>query len=150
MSIQSPRSCWFAPLIAALASGCGAALPADVAGYESRCARMNAQPIPEYAGDPHAGTKNVYACGVGLPQLQSHTLPFPDGTLIVKESRGAGELFVWLIATARKQGESWQWDEYTRNFADEELRHNLAGQSVCTGCHVRAKAADWIFTAYSR
>jgi hypothetical protein len=55
-----------------------------------------------------------------------------------------------LIAIARKQGGVWQWDEYTRNFADEDFRHILAGQSVCTGCHVKAQAADWIFTTYSR
>ena len=51
---------------------------------------------------------------------------------------------------AHRQGGSWQWDEYTRNFAGEDFRHVLAGQSVCTGCHVKAKGADWIFTPYAR
>ena len=50
----------------ALASTCGATLPDDVAGYESRCVRLNAKPIPPYEGDPHKGMKNVYACNVGL------------------------------------------------------------------------------------
>jgi len=132
----------------ALASACGSTLPDDVRGYESDCIRMNAAPIPPYQGDPHRGRKNVYACEVAQEQLEANARPFPDGALIVKESTRDGESHVWLIATARKQGDSWQWDEYTRNFADEEFRHILSGESVCTGCHDDARAADWIFTTY--
>ena len=131
---------------AALLAGCGAPWPDDVAGYQTRCLRMNAQPIPPYDGDPHRGMKNVYACDV----VDATRRPFPDGALIVKESTRVGEDFVWLVALARKQGGVWQWDEYTRNFADEELRHGLAGRAVCTACHVHAEDADWIFTAYAR
>jgi hypothetical protein len=133
-----------------LAGACGSTLPEDVVGYETRCTRLNAQPIPRYDGDPHAGTKNVYACGVSLEDLRAHRRPFPDGTLIVKDSTREGQAFSWLVATARKQGGAWRWDEYTRNFGDEDFRHILAGQSVCTSCHVKAQAADWIFSAYGR
>lgn len=135
-------------LIVTSAMSCSSTLPSDVPGYDSRCARMNAEPIPRYDGDPHSGTKNVYACNVEPQRLQTNERPFLDGTLIVKESTKEGESFIWLIATARKQGETWHWDEYTRNFADEEFRHVLAGESVCTGCHVRARSVDWIFTTY--
>lgn len=137
-------------LVAALAAGCGSTLPADVPGYESRCIRMNRDPIARYDGDPHNGTKNVFACSVETQVLQANARPFADGALIVKESTREGESFPWLIATARKLGGAWQWDEYTRNFANEDFRHILAGQSVCTGCHVKARAADWIFTTYTR
>jgi hypothetical protein len=137
-------------LVVALAAGCGSSLPDDVPGYESRCVRMNREPIARYDGDPHQGTKNVYACNMEQPRLQANIRPFAEGALIVKESTRAGDSFPWLIAIARKQGGVWQWDEYTRNFADEDFRHILAGQSVCTGCHVKAQAADWIFTTYSR
>lgn len=34
------------------------------------------------------------------------------------------------MATARKQAGAWRWDEYTRNFADEKLRHGVASESV--------------------
>jgi len=140
-----------ARLMAALLvlGSCGAGLPDDLDGYESRCARMNASPIPTYPGDPHAGTKNVYACNVDPIALRANSRPFADGTLIVKESVRQGEAFVWLVATARKQGGAWRWDEYTRNFSDEGFRRILAGQSVCTGCHVKAQSADWIYTAFS-
>jgi hypothetical protein len=140
------RGCVVASLFGA---ACSAALPADVPGYESRCDRMNTEPIPRTNADPHNGTKNVYACNVAPAALEANQRPFADGTVIVKESRREGEDLVWLIATARKQGGAWQWDEYTRNFADEEFRHVLAGESVCTDCHVRVRGADWIFTTYA-
>lgn len=137
-------------VLALLATACGSTLPEDIPGYADRCVRMNAVPIPRYDSDPHKGTKNVYGCGISQALLETNNRPFPEGTLIVKESTREGESFPWLIATARKQGGAWHWDEYTRNFADEDFRHGLAGESICTGCHVRAQAADWIFTRYAR
>jgi hypothetical protein len=146
VSFAIARACVIAVVCGA---ACSATLPADVDGYQSRCVRMNAEPIPRTDADPHNGVKNVYVCNVETAALEANRRPFPEGTLIVKESRRVGEDLVWLIATARKQGGEWQWDEYTRNFANEEFRHALAPESVCTGCHVRAQGADWIFTFYT-
>ncbi len=135
---------------AATLVACGDTLPADVEDYQSRCVQLNVDPIPPYEGDPHAGFKNVYACDVDEAQLLAGTRPFPEGTLIVKESTKEGQEAPWLVATARKgagQGvDSWQWDEYTRNFPDEEFRRILAKQSTCTDCHKRVQDADYIFT----
>jgi hypothetical protein len=135
--------------VAAALAGCEGTLPADVEGYADRCLKMNQAPLPAYDGDPHRGFKDVYACGVDKTILQANTRPFPDGTLIVKESTRPGEPAPWLVATARKHDGDWRWDEYTRNFDDEAFRRNLAGQSVCTGCHQHARDTDWIFTRYS-
>jgi hypothetical protein len=140
-------------LLAALlatTAGCGSPLPDDLPAYESECVRMNGTPIPRYDGDPHPGIKNVYACNVDAAVLQTNSRPFPEGTLIVKDATRESESFPWLIAIARKRDGAWRWDEYTRNFADEGFRHGLAGESVCTGCHVRASTVDWIFTPYTR
>jgi hypothetical protein len=136
-------------LLIGLAAGCEAELPADVEGYAERCVKMNPAPIAPYEGDPHRGMKNVYACNVDPALLRANQRPFPEGTLIVKDSTRPPESAPWLVATARKRDGGWQWDEYTRNFPDESLRRILAGQSVCTGCHQQARALDWIFTAYS-
>jgi hypothetical protein len=149
MSRASRRS-WPVVALALVVAGCGSGLPDDVPGYETRCLRMNAAPIPRYAADPHKGVKNVYACDVSPDVVQANTRPFPDGTLIVKDSTREHESFPWLIAIARKRGGAWQWDEYTRNFEEEEFRPVLAGESVCTDCHGRVRAADWIFTSYAR
>jgi hypothetical protein len=133
------------------AAGCsGESLPADVAGYQSRCQKMNTQPIRVYEDDPHEGMKDVYACNVELALLEANTRPFPEGTLIVKESTKEGFDYPWLLATARKLGGAWKWDEYTRNFGDEDFVRILASESVCTDCHRRAEPADWIFTPFSR
>ena len=134
-----------AAALALATAACSDVLPDDARDPAARCIRLNAQPIPPTARDPHAGTKNVYVCDADPDRR-----PFPDGTLVVKQSTRAGESFPWLVATARKRAGAWQWDEYTRNFADEELVHNLAAESVCTGCHVRARDLDWIFTSFDR
>ncbi len=149
MMLRAPL---FALALGALGAlgACGSTLPDDVAGYDTRCVRLNETPLRAYEGDPHKGNKNVYACNVSIDALRANTRPFPDGTLIIKESKREGETFNWLTATARKQGGSWKWNEYTRNFGDEDFRHIVSGQSVCTGCHVKVMAVDWIYTSYSR
>lgn len=124
-------------------------MPDDLEDYATRCVRMNGEEIGPYEDDPHEGFKNVYACNVPQATLKADTRPFPDGTIIVKESRREGEDFVWLIATARKREGSWQWDEYTRNFGNEGHRRLAVPQSTCTDCHQAARARDYIFTRYA-
>lgn len=109
---------------------------------------MNVAPIPRRDADPHPGRKNVYACNVQLADLENGRRPFADGTIIVKESTKENADYPWLIATARKEHGEWQWDEYTRNFADEDFLHTLGPESICTDCHGQVRAADWIFTRY--
>lgn len=133
-----------------LAASCGESLPTDIEGYDSKatCVRINKDPIPPYEGDPHKGIKNVFVCNVELSAIKANLRPFPDGTIIVKESRREGEAFTWLVATARKELGKWRWDEYTRNFDNEGHQRLLVKQSKCTSCHDRAAAQDNIFTNY--
>jgi hypothetical protein len=69
--------------------------------------------------------------------------------IIVKESRQPPDDFPWLVATARKVDGTWRWDEYTRNFADEELSRIVSGEPVCIDCHRKVAAVDWIYTSYA-
>src|SRR6185369_5792457 len=96
-----------ATVAACALGGCGATLPYDVGDYETRCTRLNLEPIPPHEDDRHHGFKNVYACNVDRERLRANRRPFPEGTLIVKESRRPNESFVWLIALARKHGGVW-------------------------------------------
>ncbi len=145
--MQAVRGPWLGILcLGSVLVACGDPLPDDLNNYATRCVVMNKQPILPYEGDPHKGFKNVYACNVPLEFLQARTRPFPDGTVIVKESRREGESFTWLVATARKQQGRWRWDEYTRNFDNEDHRRLALPQSKCTDCH--AAAADYIFTRF--
>ena len=131
--------------------GCGESLPPDIVGYETNtsCVRLNQAPIEPYEGDPHKGFKNVFACNVDPVLVAANKRPFPDGTLIVKESRRSGENFIWLVATARKSNGRWRWDEYTRNFDNEDHQRLLLKQSKCTDCHKQAAAQDFIYTRFA-
>jgi hypothetical protein len=68
--------------------------------------------------------------------------------VIVKESTREDASYPWLVATARKEGGVWHWDEYSRNFEDEDFLHILASETVCTECHQGVQRLDWIFTTY--
>ena len=110
---------------------------------------MNAAPIAPTHDDPHDGFKEVYGCNVTADDLK---VPYPDGTLIVKESCPNGpcrdDNFVWLIASARKSNGKWRWNEYTRNFADESFAEIIAPEETCISCHKKVEATDWIYSVY--
>lgn len=101
--------------------------------------------IPKTKDDPHQGVKNVYACGVPMENVRSLE-PFPEGTIIVKESTRSDSDYSWLVATARKSSGRWSWNEYSRNFSDEPFLSILPGEQVCVDCHKKAAALDWIYT----
>lgn len=148
MALRSKRSVLL--ILLAWPSACAEPLPDDVENYREECLKMNCEPIGVTKDDPHDGEKDVFACNLSEDELL-RTLdgaPFPDGTLIVKESTRRDSDYPWLIATARKRGNDWKWDEYTKNFEDEEFLHILSGESVCTDCHKKVSYRDWIFTVY--
>lgn len=130
--------------LSSLLAGCGETLPDDVADYRERCLKMTSEPIPKTDDDPHEGEKDVFACNLSCAEVNER--PFPDGTLIVKESTRSDSDFPWLVATARKEGGSWQWDEYTRNFENEDFVRILPGEDVCIDCHKKWESQDWIVT----
>jgi hypothetical protein len=137
-------------LVAALLVHCAQPLPGDIADYRERCVPMNCDPISVKSDDPHEGEKDVFACDVPEAALLD-TLdgaPFPEGSIIVKESTRRDSNYPWLVATARKKSDGWQWDEYSRNFENEEFLHIAAGEDVCIDCHRKARVADWIYTVY--
>lgn len=110
---------------------------------------MNVALLPERADDPHEGEKNVFACGVSFDRLVDNVRPFPDGAVVIKESIRKDSDFPWLVATTRKSAGRWHWEEYSRNFEDEDFVAILPSESVCIDCHRAAEAVDWIYTFYS-
>jgi len=127
-------------------------LPVDTAGYE-RWLRLNAEPIPPRAADPHNGTKNVYTnqrrnvIAPGGKQV----FPYPDGTIIVKDATRPGRDFIGLVAVMWKvkgidpaHGD-WRFIEYVRDAADQPFRE-IAWGATCWGCHSGAVDTDWAFT----
>ncbi|MFT5430831.1 MAG: hypothetical protein ACI9OJ_001509 [Myxococcota bacterium] len=140
-------------ILGLFSTGCGDTLPEEVMGYRTRCIQMNVEPIEPTAADPHDGFKDVFACNVTLDQLRDPSngapvRPFPDGTMLVKESSKEGQDYPWLVATMEKKSGTWEWHEYTRNFGDEDFVHIVGGPSVCTDCHRTVEALDWVYTTY--
>ncbi len=125
--------------------GCGEPPPSDALALE-HCVKLNIEPLPQTPEDPHVGTKDVFGCGVPKEALRP---PYPDGTLIVKLATRQGQGFPWLLATARKVGGQWAWAEYTRNFAEEEYAKLPVREAVCTDCHAKVAAIDYIYTRYT-
>lgn len=127
-------------------------LPLSTAGYDGWL-RMNAKPIASYNGDPHNGTKNVFVnqTRATLAPAGQRRFPYPDGTILVKESTRPGADFIGLVAIMRKVEGSdpahndWKFIEYTRNRADASFTV-AAKDAVCWNCHAGAAQTDYAFT----
>lgn len=139
-------------------------LPADTAGFDS-WDRLNTAPIPPDSADSrtvgfdaHRSVKNVYV-NVGRDVLTrpdgSQRLPYPDGTILVKE--GSTDGTVTLIAIMRKitgvdpEHGDWEFVEYLRDSADQPFTTSAAlRDGTCWGCHASVVDDDWVFTALER
>jgi hypothetical protein len=128
-------------------------LPADVAGYGSWL-RLNAEPIPIHpVGDAHFGTKEVYVnqSRETLAPDGVQLFPYPDGTILVKESIRPTRDFVGLVSIMRKRAGSdpehgdWEWVEYARASADEAFTE-VGRDAVCWTCHAIREPWDWVYT----
>ena len=127
-------------------------LPADVTGY-NQWLKLNAEPIPPTGGgDPHRGTKDVYVNqerDVIAPGGRQR-FPYPDGSIVVKESR-ADSGFIRVVAIMRKKagsnpaGNDWEYEEYIRRDADSPFPNPISG-AFCGGCHSDASNRDYVFT----
>ena len=127
-------------------------LPADITGY-NQWLKLNANPIPPTGGgDPHRGTKDVYVNqerDVIAPGGRQR-FPYPDGSIVVKESR-ADSGFIRVVAIMRKKagsnpaGNDWVYEEYIRSDADSPFPNPISG-AFCGGCHSDASNRDYVFT----
>ncbi len=127
-------------------------LPAITAGYQNWL-KLNAKPIPPVAGgDPHNGNKNVFVNQkkdtIAPGGVQK--FPYPDGSIVVKESTRPGKDFIGLIAIMEKKKganaphNDWIFTEYTRN-ANDAVFKKIAEGVLCSGCHSQVKDRDYVF-----
>jgi hypothetical protein len=114
-------------------------LPAYTKGYQA-WPKLNRAPVT--GGSPaHAGVKNTFASKARTRQAKR----FPNGTVIVKSIAEPGAKGLpALVAVMRKVNGKWQWAEYS--LSGKRYSKLSIPTSVCTGCHVGAKANDWVFT----
>jgi Cytochrome P460 len=119
-------------------------LPAYTDGYRN-WTKINRQPIPPRASDPHHGVKNVYT------SRRKAGARYPYGTVIVKEGSQPGKKWIRLIAVMRKtrgaspRNNDWQMREWTRGSPTARFTE-IASGAVCYSCHVGARTNDYVFT----
>ncbi len=111
--------------------------------------KLNAEPIaPNEVGDPHLGTKDVFASREA--DRLSEGLSYPDGTIIVKHATRPDRDFTGLVAIMRKiagfdpASNDWEFVEYARNGPDDAFSI-LASGNVCSSCHMGAAATDYVW-----
>jgi hypothetical protein len=120
----------------ALAAPSEGGLPAYTDGYTG-WQRLNRRPITTPGA--HSGVKNVYA---SRPRGTNRL--FPNGTVVVKSIAAPGAKGrPKQVAVMRKVRGRWQWVEYQLSGSRYGV---LARGSICTSCHMQARANDWVFT----
>jgi hypothetical protein len=115
-------------------------LPAYTNGWQ-KWPRINKRPFTSTGplSSAHAGVKNVYA---SKPKKGK---AYPNGTVIVKTIVKPGTKFVGQFAVMRKVNGRWQYIEWERSGPRERYRL-LAQGALCQGCHMQARANDYVFT----
>lgn len=135
-----------------------AGVPSDLAVYRT-WTKMNGALLSD-PSNPRAGPKNTFISLTpqtlrGLVVLGGRTLPFPAGTLIVRETLDAAAGFVRVLFVMRKdptatRTRGWRFEGYSRNAADQPFQPIDIPDPVarCLNCHMQMKASDLVFTPY--
>jgi hypothetical protein len=122
--------------VVAVAAPAKDGLPAYTDGYAG-WQKLNRRPIT--APGAHNGVKHVYA---SKPRGANRL--FPNGTVIVKSIAAPGAKGrPKQVAVMRKVRGRWQWVEYELAGSRYGV---LARGSLCSSCHMQARANDWVFT----
>ena len=110
-------------------------LPAYTDGYTS-WVKLNRRPV-----DPGRAQRRQERLRV---EDARQSRLFPNGTVIVKSIAAPGAKgLAQQVAVMRKARGRWQWVEYE---LDRGRYGVLAQGSICTSCHMQARANDWVFT----
>ncbi len=122
--------------VAATAASTKNGLPAYTDGY-AKWRKLNKRPVT--APGAHNGIKNVYAS-----RPRGKNKKFPNGTVVVKSIAEPGAKgLAKQVAAMRKVNGRWQWVEWE---LDGGRYGVLAKGSLCSSCHMQARANDWVFT----
>ena len=127
--------------IVAVASTSANGLPSYTNGY-TKWPRINEKPFTSTGplSSAHVGVKNVYASKKKVGKR------YPNGTVVVKSIRRAGDKasLPSQVAVMRKTNGAWRYVEY--ELSGSRYRDLGFSQQLCQGCHMRARANDYVFT----
>ena len=127
--------------VVAAASTSANGLPSYTNGYV-KWPKINQKPFTSTGplSSAHAGVKNVYASKTIVGKR------YPNGTVIVKTIRRTGDSpsLPTQVAVMRKTSGKWRYVEY--ELSGTRYRDLGFSQQLCQGCHMRARANDYVFT----
>lgn len=111
-------------------------LPKYTDGY-AKWTKLNKKPLTKPGA--HTGIKNVFAS-----RKRGANKKFPNGTVVVKSIAVKGATGLpKQVAVMRKVAGAWQYVEYELSGSTYGV---LAKGAMCQGCHMKAKATDYVFT----
>ena len=127
-------------------------LPEAIDGYLT-WTRLNADPVLENPSGAHPQPKDVYInleTDDLLVDGDAYALPFPDGTLLIKERNDPDALLVDRVYLMAKRGGAWSYSFYDRQSDGSFAGQELGTENFCSACHQGAAATDFVFTRYQR
>ena len=134
-------------------------IPVEIQPYRT-WTKMNAIPLTD-PSNPRAGPKNTFVnlspgelrdiLGPGGRALK----PFPNGTVIVRESLNPTEGWVSVLFVQRKDSaatrtKGWVFSAFSRSAGDAPFQPLMFADPVvrCLDCHAQVKNADFVFTPF--
>ena len=126
--------------VVAVASTSANGLPSYTNGY-TKWPKINKKPFTSTGplSSAHVGVKNVYASRKKVGKR------YPNGTVIVKSIRRPGDKSLPAqVAVMRKTNGAWRYVEY--ELSGSRYRDLGFSQQLCQGCHMQARANDYVFT----
>lgn len=141
LAIVSVLATAAAVAVVAVASTSANGLPSYTNGY-TNWPKINRKPFTSTGplSSAHVGVKNVYASKKKVGKR------YPNGTVVVKSIRRAGDKpsLPSQVAVMRKTNGAWRYVEY--ELSGSRYRDLGFSQQLCQGCHMRARANDYVFT----
>jgi hypothetical protein len=137
-------------LVASIALAVAPGLPANLEGYQNWI-RLNIDRVTEDPSGAHPPSKDVYinlAPEDFLAQNGSFDLPFPEGTLVIKERNDTTRLLVDRIYVMEKVEGAWEYSFFDREDDGSFTAQMLGADNFCRECHAGAKDTDYVFTSY--
>jgi plastocyanin len=146
-------------LVTLASAGAQQGVPAEIEPYRA-WTKMNGAPLTD-PSNPRAGPKNTF---INLSPAQLREIigpgardrkPYPDGTIIVRESLDVDTGFVRVLFVQKKDSNAartkgWVFSGFSRSRADEPFQPLAVPDPVarCLNCHEQMRASDLVFTPW--
>lgn len=119
--------------------------------------RLN--PQKSFIPSAHPTAKDVYVDPVGATAARDRAFPFPEGSVLVKESISPETRSVFVVTAMRKvagfdpANGDWQYAMFERmddgSFGGGWIDAGSDVHMMCVGCHTGAAANDYVFLTYT-